>query len=169
MAKATQPQSTPSSPIYDESFPIAQRLNSVANMITRSALRVYPSATGLKTVEARTLHGVGLFGPGSARDIARMIDLNEAQASVAIKQLKKKRLLESIRDPSDGRRKHLMLTAPGKTLFKKVDDILRSRHHSILSGLSTTEAQDFFVLLDRVSVGAQRLLDGERPKNSRRK
>ena len=37
-------------------FPVAQFLSNASNLILRSALRTYPALTGLKVVEARTLH-----------------------------------------------------------------------------------------------------------------
>ena len=153
----------------DDNTPFAQRLNSVANIISRSALRIYPSTTGLKTVEARALHGVGLYGANSVRDVARLIHINEAQVSVAVKTLTARGFVKSVSDPADKRRKLLKLTTSGKKVFKSVDKILHTRHDQILKGLSSSEQKRFFELLERVGENAEAMLERERKRETTRR
>ena len=143
----------------DKNTPIAQRLNAVANLISRSALRQYPPATRLKTVEARTLHGVGLYGDNAVREVARLININEAQVSVAIKTLTARGYVKSIVDAKDRRRKLLALTPSGKKVFRTVDKILQFRHDQILDGISAADQKKFFTLLEHVAKNANKMLE----------
>ena len=91
----------------DKQFPVAQFLSNASNLILRSALRAYPALTGLKVVEARTLHEIGQHGPVMARDIAKSASLHETQVSLALKKLVGKKLVRFMRDPADQRRNSL--------------------------------------------------------------
>ncbi|NQV54618.1 MAG: hypothetical protein HQ503_02060 [Rhodospirillales bacterium] len=61
-------------------FTVAHFLSNASHVIMRSALRIYPAVIGLKVVEPRTLHTIGLNGPIMARDITRLVLLHETQA-----------------------------------------------------------------------------------------
>lgn len=141
----------------DPKVPIAQRLGAVANLISRSAMRVYPEITGLKTVEARLLHGIGQYGPISAREVAAELNLHETQVSLAMKVVTRKKLVKGIQDPTDKRRRLLSLTESGKKISDKVDKILDERHKNILAGLTRKEQALFFEFLERVGKNAERL------------
>lgn len=156
-AKTKLAPSAGTPPMDDPKVPIAQRLGAVANLISRSAMRVYPETTGLRTVEARLLHGIGQYGPISAREVAHELNLHETQVSLAMKIVTRKKLVKGVQDPADKRRKLLTLTANGKRVYAKIDKILEDRHRTILAGLSGKEQTQFFSLLERVGQNAEKL------------
>ena len=142
----------------DEQFPVAQFLSNASNLILRSALRAYPALTGLKVVEARTLHEIGQHGPVMARDIAKSASLHETQVSLAVKKLVDKKLIRFIRDPADQRRKLLTLTPAGRPKFKTIAEILEQRRQQILRGMSLKEQAQFFALLNKITENAEAML-----------
>jgi DNA-binding MarR family transcriptional regulator len=142
----------------DEQFPVAQFLSATSNLILRSALRTYPALTGLKVVEARTLHEIGQHGPVMARDIAKSASLHETQVSRAVKKLVAKKLIRFIRDPADQRRKLLTLTPAGRPKFKTITAILEQRRQQILKGMSLQDQAQFFHLLNKITDNAEAML-----------
>ena len=145
-----------------EKFPVAQFLSNASNLILRSALRTYPVLTGLKVVEARTLHEIGLHGPVMARDIAKSASLHETQVSLALKKLVGKKLVHFMRDPADQRRKLLTLTPAGRPKFKSIAKILERRRRQILKGISQKEQAQFFKLLNKITDNAEAMLTEDR-------
>ena len=142
----------------DQQFPVAQFLSNASNLILRSALRAYPALTGLKVVEARTLHEIGLHGPVMARDIAKSASLHETQVSLAANKLVGKKLIRFLRDPADQRRKLLTLTPAGQPKFKMIAEILEQRRRQILEGMSPKEQTQFFALLHKITENAEAML-----------
>jgi DNA-binding MarR family transcriptional regulator len=145
-----------------EQFPVARFLSNASNLILRSALRAYPVLTGLKVVEARTLHEIGLHGPVMARDIAKSACLHETQVSLAVKKLVGKKLIRFMRDSADRRRKLLTLTLAGRPKFKSIAEILEQRRRQILKGMSQKEQAQFFALLNKITENAEAMLIEDR-------
>ncbi|MAF46750.1 MAG: MarR family winged helix-turn-helix transcriptional regulator [Rhodospirillales bacterium] len=141
-----------------DQFPVAQFLANASNVILRSALRAYPALTGLKVVEARTLHEIGIHGPVMARDIAKSASLHETQVSLAVKKLIDKKLIRFMRDPADQRRKLLTTTPAGRRKYKLVVEILETRRQQILKGMSQKEQAQFFALLNKITENADAML-----------
>ena len=74
-----------------------------------------------------------------------------------MKVVTRKKLVKSIQDPADKRRRLLSLTESGKNISDKVDKILDDRHGHILAGLTRKEQALFFELLERVGKNAEKL------------
>ncbi|MEE2760536.1 MAG: MarR family winged helix-turn-helix transcriptional regulator [Pseudomonadota bacterium] len=144
-----------------EYFPVAQLLSNAANARFRSALRTYPSLIGLKVVETRTLHEIGLHGPVMARDIANSTFLHEAQVSLAVKKLVGKKLVRFMRDTVDQRCKLLILTPPGMRKYIAVANIFELRRQQILKGMSRKEQAQFFKLLKKITDNAEAMLTAD--------
>jgi len=156
-----------------ENFPVAQLLSNASNLILRSALRAYPALIGLKVVEARTLHEIGLHGPVMARDIAKSAFLHEAQVSLAVKKLIGKKLIRFMRDTADQRRKLLTLTPTGRPKFKAIAEVFEVRRQQILKGMSGKEQAQFFHLLKKITENAEAMWltdnqEAQPPKGERR-
>lgn len=128
----------------------------------RSALRTYPVLTGLKVVEARTLHKIGLHGPVMARDIAKSASLHETQFRLALKKLVGKKLTAFMRDPADQRRKLLTLAPDGRPKFKSITNLLERRRRKILKCMSQKEQPQFFILLNKITDNAEAMLTEDR-------
>lgn len=139
-------------------LPIAGRLNAVARLILRSALRVYPAAAGLSFVDAAVIGGLGGFGPMTASDLAQQLTMHEGHLSRALKSLEKAGLLARIRDPSDARRKMLMLTREGKALYRTVHAVQRAREAQLLDGIGDADRAAFFRTLAAIQKNAGAIL-----------
>ena len=142
-------------------YPVAQFLSNASNLILRSALRTYPALTGLKVVEARTLHEIGLQGPVMARQVAKSASLHEAQVSQSVKKLVGNKLIHFVRDPADQRRKLLTLTPAGRPKFEAIADIFELRRQKILKGISQKEQAQFFHLLKKITYNAETMLTAD--------
>lgn len=139
--------------------PIAGRLNALARLIHRSALRVYPSEAGLSFVDAAVIGGIGSRGPMSASELAQQLTMHEGQLSRAIQGLEKDRLLTRLRDPADSRRKLLMLTREGRDFHRNVIAVQERRAENLLEGLGRAEREAFFRALDVIAQNAETMLD----------
>ena len=151
----------------DVQLPVSQLLSHAANLILRSALRVYPALTGLKVVEARTLYEIGIHGPIMARNIARSASLHETQVSLAVNELIDKKLIRFMRDPADHRRKLHTLTPSGRRKYKKVAEILEDRRRQTLNGFSRMEQAQFFAILSKITENAETMLIDDTRSSSR--
>jgi len=75
-----------------------------------------------------------------------------------ITQLEDNELLSRIPDPADSRRKMLMLSRKGKSLYKKVMNTQKSREKNFLAGISAGDRDRFYRTLNRIRANAEREL-----------
>jgi len=138
--------------------PIAGHLNAVARMIHRSALRIYPAAAGLSFVDAAVIGGIGTAGPVTASDLAQKLTMHEGHLSRTLKALEGAGYVARLKDPADSRRKVLMLTKSGRSLYDIVIAVQRRRESELLAGISEKDRDAFFRTLRSIHENAESML-----------
>ena len=139
--------------------PIGYRINELANLIQRSAIRNYMSTVGVPVVEAWTLRQIAEQETTSARELSRLMSLDEGQISRAMKSLAEKKLILRKPDPKSSRRKLIKLTAKGRRACEVIDEIHRARAKALADGLNANDLQRFFEILKILGANANELLD----------
>lgn len=162
----TEPEFEPLKRLFGENglagpTPLANQLQAVARIVIRSALRRYPKQLELTFVDAAVIGGIGTLGPLPARDLAVLLTMHEGQLSRTIKGLVKNGLIERITDPSDSRRKMLMLTKAGKPLYRQIITIQNRREEQFRAGVSDSDWAVFQKTLTRIRANAEAVLADE--------
>ena len=145
--------------------PLANQLQAVARVIIRSALRCYPRQLDLSFHNAVVIGGIGTFGPLTGGDLAVLLTMHEGQLSRTIAKLAKMGVVERVIDPSDARRKLLMLTKEGKKLYRRIITIQKRREAELLKGISEKEWENFMKTLEHIRANADAVLVTESRKN----
>ena len=98
---------------------------------------------------------MGAFGPLSVNDLAAYANLNKGQASRAAQALVDRGLVQKEAVPTDARGVLLSLTAPGQTLWNRLQAVIVQRNEEITACLSADERSQLDGLLDRLLAQAR--------------
>jgi DNA-binding MarR family transcriptional regulator len=89
---------------------LTYRLHRVAKISDRDSAAAYQAECGLSLSEGRCLAAVGQFEPASVKDLARLANLDKANASRAADALVERGLVAKAASSTDGRGVALSLT-----------------------------------------------------------
>jgi DNA-binding MarR family transcriptional regulator len=129
---------------------LTYRMHLVHKLTDQESQRLYPLEVGLSLSDGRCLAAVGSFEPLSVNQLARLANLNKAQASRAAQWLTEQALVAKADTPGDRRGVELTLTARGRKVWHKTMDFIERRNEAIFGCLSPREQQLIGDLFDRL-------------------
>ena len=129
---------------------LTYRLHRIAKISDRDSATAYQAELGLSLSEGRCLAAVGQFEPASVKDIARLANLDKANASRAADALVARGLVQKAASATDGRGVALSLTREGRVLWRRVMKLIERRNVEVFGVLDGKELRLLDGLLDRL-------------------
>jgi DNA-binding MarR family transcriptional regulator len=123
---------------------ISYRCLSVATRITRFLAPRWKSEFGLTVTSWRVMAVIGRYEPISAIQVAERTSTDAFFVSRAIDKLVEQGYLQKGVDPEDRRRLRLSLTTSGKTVHRKVENLINRVEADLLAGLPAKDLRVFF-------------------------
>ena len=117
---------------------------------------------GLRWAEYAVLHHLDAEAPIAQRDLALALRIQPSNLVVLLDQLSDRGLLRRSRDPADGRRHRLELTAKGRRAVERAREATGHAERDLLAPLSAAERREFRALLVRLTAHACDRGDPER-------
>ena len=136
-----------------ESF--THRLHTLQKLTDKVTQAAYLEATGLPLGDGRCLAAVGAFEPLSVKDLARMANVDKAQASRAAQTLVDKGLVTKTVSATDARGVVLRFTPAGQALWRRLMAVVEARNQQIVACLTEAERAQFADLLTRLVAHAR--------------
>ena len=126
------------------------RFSIIARRQTRCLADMHASRFGLSTNGWKLLSVIDYFGPLSATEAGGHTSLEPAKVTRGIDALAEQGLVLRREDPVDRRRTILSLSAKGKRIHDKVEDVSRALEQALLRVLRPAEREALNHLLDRL-------------------
>lgn len=133
-------------PIFDTYL-----LNYLANSYVGPLLKVVESRYGLTRPEWIVIFCLSQHQDLNAQQISDVTGRAKSSISHAIILMEKKKLLQRLPDPIDGRRQVLQLTQSGKNAYENLVPVFVKREQEMLSCLTKTEKQTLRKLMVKMS------------------
>jgi DNA-binding MarR family transcriptional regulator len=92
------------------------------------------------------------FGPLVQHELADRLGLNRSHLVGYLDEIERRGLVERVRDPEDRRRQRVAITAPGRTLFRRLKEAESRSQRVALEVLTEAERKTLTALLRRVVV-----------------
>jgi DNA-binding MarR family transcriptional regulator len=129
---------------------LTYRLHRIAKTSDRASAAAYQAECGLSLSEGRCLAAVGQFEPASVKDLARLANLDKANASRAADSLVARDLVAKAASATDGRGVALSLTREGRALWRRVMKLIERRNAEVFGCLTAAELKALDAMLDRL-------------------
>lgn len=126
------------------------RLHLIAKLSDKATAAAYMDNLGLTLSEGRCLAAMGQFEPLSVQDLARMSNLNKANASRASDTLASRGLVTKSANQADGRGIVLTLTPAGRALWGQTMRLIQARNEDIFGCLTPEEMSTLNQTLDKI-------------------
>ena len=126
------------------------RLHLIAKLSDKATATAYMDNLGLTLSEGRCLAAMGQFEPLSVQDLARMSNLNKANASRASDTLASRGLVTKSANQADGRGIVLTLTPAGRALWGRTMRLIQARNEDIFGCLTREEMSMLNQTLDKI-------------------
>lgn len=133
-------------PIFD-----AYLLNYLANSYVGPLLKVVESRHGLTRPEWIVIFCLSQHQDLNAQQISDVTGRAKSSISHAIIMMEKKKLLQRLPDPIDGRRQVLQLTQSGKNAYEDLVTVFVKREQEMLNCLTTSEKQTLRTLMVKMA------------------
>ena len=88
--------------------------------------------------------------PHSAGEFADRLDLTPGRVANVLKALEKKKLIERKKDPADGRRIMVTLTASGKDCVSKTYDQAAEVYHDLIEEIGEEDTREFLRITKKI-------------------
>lgn len=140
-------------PLIMETNPIfdAYLLNYLANSYVGPLLKIVESRHGLTRPEWIVIFCLSQHQDLNAQQISDVTGRAKSSISHAIIMMEKKKLLQRLPDPIDGRRQVLQLTQAGKNAYEDLVTIFVKREQEMLSCLTKAEQQSLRKLMVKLA------------------
>lgn len=106
---------------------------------------------GISARDYIALAVISVDKPRSQLELARLMGKAPALCVAVLDDLEQAGLAERVRDPDDRRRSVVSITAAGKKMLARADEVAREVERSVLDGLSTDELATFTALAQRAT------------------
>lgn len=126
------------------------RLHLIAKLSDKTSASAYLEQLGLSLSEGRCLAAMGQYEPLSVQDLARMANLNKANASRASDSLAHQGLVVKSVNQTDGRGVVLTLTPRGRSMWRQTMTLIEQRNEQIFGCLAPDELAAFDSALDKI-------------------
>jgi DNA-binding MarR family transcriptional regulator len=133
-----------------------ERLLALLSRLRRLGLHEAPFERALVTPTQLALLECIIRSPGcSLQDIVAHQQLSAPTVSVVVRRLEDALLVQRQPHPHDGRAIQLFLTDEGRALVEQAQDFRCQKVRKLLGGLSASEQEHLFALLDRALSAAE--------------
>jgi DNA-binding MarR family transcriptional regulator len=129
---------------------LTYRMHLLHKLTDLESQRRYPLETGLSLSDGRSLSAFGAAPGLSVNELARLANLDKAQASRAAQSLVAQGLVSKTSSDSDGRGVSLRLTPRGRKARARTLEFIALRNQEIFHCLSEQEQRLLGELFDRV-------------------
>jgi DNA-binding MarR family transcriptional regulator len=125
-------------------------------LVSRVALRAARvvsaqlDAAGVKRKHFAVLVALSESGPASQADLGRRLALDRSDLHAIVADLERDALIDRERDPEDGRRNRVRLTAKGRAQLRRLDKKVEQAQDELLAPLTAAERAQLTALLTRV-------------------
>lgn len=126
------------------------RLHLIAKLSDKTSAAAYMKELDLSLSEGRCLAAIGQYEPLSVQNLARMANLNKANASRASDALAARGIVKKSASQTDGRGVVLTLTRDGRSLWGQTMRLVHDRNEQIFGCLTQEELAAFDQALDKV-------------------
>lgn len=126
------------------------RLSVLSNRISRAIAAGYRERFGLSVTEWRVMAVLGRAAGLSASEVAQRTAMDKVAVSRAVATLLERDLLERRMADEDRRRSVLALSSRGRSVYGEVAPMALAFEARLLDGVSQTERDGLFALLDRL-------------------
>ena len=128
------------------------RLTLQAGLKVISVLDAAAGEVDLLASDLRALYLLQVVGSQNAGELAKRMFVPQSCVTLIADRLQRRDLLSRARDPRDGRRVVLTITAEGRGVLEAAAVLVRAELKSFFAPLSAAHAQELAVLLGRVVV-----------------
>jgi DNA-binding MarR family transcriptional regulator len=108
------------------------------------------ASAGVRGYHYRLLAALEEFGPASQVALGGRTSIDRSDVVAALNELADRGLIERARDPDDGRRNVITITAAGRRELRVLDRVLAGVQEKLLAPLSAAERAQFVKLLTRL-------------------
>jgi DNA-binding MarR family transcriptional regulator len=129
---------------------VAYRLSILHGHNARALAAMYSKQFHISPAQWRVLTVIGRHAPASAGDVARFTSLEPDKITRAVDSLVKLGLVHRRLDPRDLRFVMLTLTAKGKRVNEKIQQVRNAIELEFVSALSPAEAETLYGLFDKL-------------------
>lgn len=138
---------------------IFSRLPALYAASRRQGQRLLEQGGGLSILEWRTLWDLAEVGPATIGDLAAIQRADHSLLSRALPAMRRKGLVTTRRDPSDGRQSIVALTPAGRAAYGRAAPVMRRRRAALAEAFTEEEIGIFVGLLDRLEEVLRRPVD----------
>ncbi|MDX6263689.1 MAG: MarR family transcriptional regulator, lower aerobic nicotinate degradation pathway regulator [Kribbellaceae bacterium] len=114
---------------------------------------------GLTSPQFAVLHALAHEGPLTQVALRSKVRLDRSTTADVVRRLVARRLVTQVRDPEDGRRKVVRLTAAGRALYAEGTVRATQVNEAMLAGLSASDRAQLLALLASLLEHHKGLLD----------
>ncbi|HEY6758353.1 MAG TPA: MarR family transcriptional regulator [Baekduia sp.] len=108
------------------------------------------AAAGVRRKHFSVLVALDDSGPSSQAALGRRLGLDRSDLHAVVADLERDGLIDRERDPEDGRRNRVRLTAKGRTRLRRLDAQVEQAQDDLLAPLTAAERAELTRLLTRV-------------------
>jgi len=137
---------------------VTARINRVFRILNKPSFRPY---SDIGVLEWRVLAHIAGISPCSAREITEGMAVDKGVISRTLRRLQKLRLIDVGPDPTDGRATVISLTRNGIAAHARLLPHARRRQASLLRDMTPDERRALWLLLDKLTRTARRLVEEE--------
>ncbi len=127
------------------------RMQHTAGVIKKVADKLLLESANLTTAQAGVLTIVSSTDDITQKELALVLDLNEAAITTMVSRLTKLNYLERKRHPTDGRAWCLYVTSEGKQALKNMSEPFQKINKAIEEALDINNLEEFAENLDKLS------------------
>jgi len=136
---------------------IPYKLSVVANRVSQSIGKLFETRFNLQIPEWRILMALYAYGDLVFNEVVDRTSMDKARVSRAQRRLVDLGMIESVDDPSDGRKLILSLTAKGEKMCADILPEAAAREAWFLKALDDHEHRQLDVILDKLMKRSQEL------------
>jgi DNA-binding MarR family transcriptional regulator len=151
----------PDSPRLSLDRRTSYRFSIIARRQTRCLAQMHSARFGLSVNGWKLLSVIEYFGPLSATEAGAHTSLEPAKVTRGIDTLAEQGLVLRREDPADRRRTTLSLSAKGKRVHEKVEQVSRALERELLSALTSTELETLYLVLDKLERRSSKIFVGD--------
>ena len=139
------------------------RFSIIARRQTRCLAEMHSATFGLSVNGWKLLSVIEYFGPLSATEAGAHTSLEPAKVTRGIDTLAEQGLVVRREDGADRRRTILSLSAKGKRIHDKIEQVSRALEGELLSVLTPAEREMLYLVLDKLERRSSEIFDADDP------
>ncbi|MFE6495894.1 MarR family winged helix-turn-helix transcriptional regulator [Streptomyces sp. NPDC057748] len=107
---------------------------------------------GVRMPHHAVLCGIAELGPIAQAELSRIVRIDPKDMVTVLNELQAKKLISRTRDPRDARKNALALTAGGRALLRRLEELGDQANEALLAPLTPDERKQLSALLARLTI-----------------